>query len=125
MYIPSLQAQLIKYSFDHNKEVFTETKVVSRTEFLEIVHHQRKLAQRLESSKKYALVAEEVREGLDKAFHAFYVIDEHLNYELLTVEYPITKYKDQEYTIEFMSGKVTISKVKAKNGDWIDYDEDD
>jgi quinol-cytochrome oxidoreductase complex cytochrome b subunit len=65
IYLPSIIAQMKKYSFDHDKQWTIETKVISYKEFREMYYQQMKLAQKLEGTIKYSLIAKEVRKGYD------------------------------------------------------------
>ena len=116
-YSPSIKAYYNKYLLGRNKEVVIETKVISSGEFSTIIHEQMKLAQRLESSAKYSLVGEEVRDGYEEVSLTLHFLYEQPEIKNIKIELPITRYQNNEETIEFISGKGNILEVYSK-GKW-------
>jgi hypothetical protein len=119
-YSPTIIAHFNKYLLDRNKEVVTETKVMSFDEFYTIVFKQMKLAQRLESSTKYSLVGKEVRDGYEEVSLTLHFLHEHPEIKNIKIELPITRYQNNEETIEFISGQGNILEVYSK-GKWEPY----
>ncbi|WP_202079574.1 hypothetical protein [Caldalkalibacillus salinus] len=122
VFSPTIIAQFNKYLLDRNKEVVTETKIVTTEEFLTITYEQMKLAQQLESSKKYSMVAEEVRDGYDKTSKTYYFLDTHPEIEKVKIELSITKYHNNGETIKFINDKGHIIEVYSKD-EWKIYKE--
>ncbi|GAA0336524.1 hypothetical protein GCM10008967_28600 [Bacillus carboniphilus] len=120
VFFHSIQSYLFKASFDNNKEVAIEAKAVSFDELYLNAFQQMKLAQQLESSTKYSLVAEEVRDGYEKTNETLHFLKEHPNIKSIKVELPITRYKDKDNIIEFISGKGKIIEVLI-NDEWVEY----
>ncbi|MBO8164186.1 MAG: hypothetical protein H0Z34_10760 [Brevibacillus sp.] len=119
--LPTIQSYLTKASFDKKKEVVTETIVVSSDELFAIAYKQLNLAQKLDSSTKYSLVADEVRDGYEEVTLMYHYLYKHPDIESIKVELPITRYQDNNKTIEFISGKGNIIKV-LENGEWKDFE---
>lgn len=101
---------------DHNKQVTTETKVLSYKEIREKYYQQMLLAQKLEGSIKYSLVGNEVRKGYDAVSYDVDFL--HDNQQIkVKIELPITTYKDSNMTINFISGEGYILKI-FEDGKW-------
>ncbi len=115
--IQSIVAHAKLYSFDKNKKVTTETKVITFDEILETLHQQRGLAQELRHSKIYSLIGDEVQKGLDDASDYELILNKHPTINSMKVELPIITYKDDNRTIEFISGKGEILEI-LENGQW-------
>ncbi|WP_044022383.1 hypothetical protein [Bacillus sp. SG-1] len=115
--VPKIMAYANLYSFDKNKEVTTEERVVSFDEISETLHQQRKLAQELEGTRKYSLIGDEVRKGLDEAIEHQMFLDNHPQVNSIKVKVPITTYKDDNKTIEFISGEGEVLEI-LENGQW-------
>ncbi|RBP04434.1 hypothetical protein [Rossellomorea aquimaris] len=56
------------YMFEQNKNVTTETKVVTFRDIFETLYEQREVARELEDSILYSLIGDEVRRGADEAY---------------------------------------------------------
>jgi len=115
-YSPTI-AHLNKYLLDRNKEVVTETKIISSDEFYTIVSQQMKLAQKLKSSTKYSLVGKEVRDGYEEVSLTLHFLHKHPEIKNIKIELPITRYQNNKETIEFISGQGNILEVYSK-GKW-------
>ena len=117
--IPNIMAHAKYYSFEHNKKVTTETKVVNADDLWHLVFPQSVLAEKLEHTKKYSLIVKEMRKNFDE-------LNNERNMILKTPEvkvkitFPITTYKDKDRTIRFVSGKAEILEV-YENGQWNDF----
>jgi|GEM_PF-5303078 len=118
--LPTIITHLEKYSLDRNKEVTTEIKVVTEDELFDMGMQQMKSTQKLVSSIRYSLVGEESRDGLDELWNTYHFIYQHPEVKSIEIELPITRYKDNNKTIEFISGKVKILKVLEK-GEWKEH----
>lgn len=118
--LPTIIPHLEKYSLDRHKETTTEIKVVTDDELLDIGMQQMKSTEKLESSIKYSLVGKESRYGLDKLWDTHEFLLRHPEIKSIKIKLPITKYKNNNKTIEFISDKGKILKV-LKNGEWKDY----
>jgi len=118
--LPTIIAHIEKYSLDRNKEVTTEIKIVTDHELLDMGMQQMKLTQNLESSIKYSLLGKESRHGLDELWNTYDYLYDHRDIKSIKIELPITRYKNKNKTIEFISGKGKILKVLEK-GEWKDY----
>ncbi len=124
--IPNIVAYPKLYSFNNNKEVTTETKIITFDEIYETLHQQRGLAQELENSTKYSLIGDVVRKGLDDASEYVILLRKHPQINSIKVELPIITYKDDNKTIEFISGKGEVlatledGQWKEFNGSWND-----
>ncbi len=114
------------YSFEHHKEVSTETKTITFREIFEILYQQREVAAELEDSLTYSLIGDEVRKGADDAadYERFLAHNDHIT--SLKVKLPVTTYQDDNKTIEFISGKGEVLELfedgqwKGFNGSWED-----
>ena len=109
--ISNIAAHVKLYSFENNKKVTTETKVVTFNEMYDILHQQRELAKELEGSKEYSLIGDEVRKGLDEASQHEGFLHDNNEVKSIKLRLPITKYKDDEKIIEFISGKGEVLEV--------------
>lgn len=125
MTLPTIQTYLTKASFDHEKAVVTETIEVNPDELWDRIMQQMKLARKLEDTKKYSLIAKEIRKGEDELSDIYtYVKDEQQI--KLKIAVPITRFLDNEMKIEFISGKGEVLEVfhnhqwKNFNGTWED-----
>jgi hypothetical protein len=118
--IPNIIAYTAFYSYDKNKEITTETRVVTFGEIFETLHQQRGLSQELRHSKKYRLIGDEVQKGLDEAATHEMFLENQSEIHSIKVELPITTYKDDEKTIEFISGKGKVLEV-LENGQWKEF----
>ncbi len=116
IYLPSIIAQMKKYSFDHNKQLTIETKVISYKEFREMYYQQMKLAQKLEGTIKYSLIAKEVRKGYDAVTYDVFFLEDRPQIKV-KIELPITKYMDNNMTINFISGAGNILEI-YEDGKW-------
>ncbi|MDH5162555.1 hypothetical protein [Heyndrickxia oleronia] len=114
--LPSMIAHMKKYSFDHNKQFSIETKVISYKELREMYYQQMKLAQKLEGTIKYSLVAKEIRKGYDAVTYDVYFLEDRPQIKV-KIELPITKYKDSNMTINFISGTGKILEI-YEDGKW-------
>ncbi|MHA7138585.1 hypothetical protein ACRTEV_15215 [Rossellomorea arthrocnemi] len=105
------------YSFEHDKKDVTGTKVITFREIFEMLYQQRELAAELEDSITYSLIGEEVRKGADEAsdYERFLSHNDHIT--SLKVKLPITTYKDDDKTIEFISGKGKVLEI-FEDGEW-------
>ncbi|KGP74708.1 hypothetical protein [Pontibacillus yanchengensis] len=115
--IPNIVAHVKLYSFNANKQVTTETKVLTFDKAFETLYQQRELAQRLEDSTKYSLIGEQVRKGIDDASDYEIFLRKHSQINSIKVELPISTYKDADRTIEFISGKGEVLEI-SENGQW-------
>ncbi len=118
--IPNILAQAKLYSFNNNKEVTTETRAITFDEIFETLHQQRKLAEELRYSGTYALIADEVQKGLDDASDYEVLLRKHPKINSIKVELPIITYKDNDRTIEFISGKGEVLEI-LENGHWKEF----
>ncbi|MDO6658749.1 hypothetical protein [Anaerobacillus sp. 1_MG-2023] len=109
--ISNIVAHVKLYSFENNKKVTTETKVVTFNEMYDILHQQRELAKELEGSKEYSLIGDEVRKGLDEASQHEGFLHDNNEVKSIKLKLPITKYKDDDKIIEFISGKGEVLEV--------------
>lgn len=107
---PNIIAHMKKYSFDHNKQFTIETKVISYKEFREMYYQQMKLAQKLEGTIKYSLIAKEVRKGYDAVTYDVNFLEDRPQIKV-KIELPITKYKDNNMTINFISDAGKILEI--------------
>ncbi|MGV3464274.1 MAG: hypothetical protein ACO1OT_03150 [Heyndrickxia sp.] len=117
--LPSIIAHIKKYSFDHNKQITKETKVVSYKELREMYYQQMKLAQKLEGTKKYIFIAKEVRKGYDEVSYDVDFLQDRQQIKV-KIELPITKYKDNHMKINFISGEGIILEI-YEDGKWKDF----
>ncbi|WP_226673528.1 hypothetical protein [Rossellomorea aquimaris] len=114
------------YSFEQSKIVTTETKIITYDDILERLYHQRKFASELEDTIVYSRIGDEVRKGADDASDYEIVLSHNDHLASLKVKLPITKYKDDDKTIEFISGKGEVLEIledgqwKDFNGEWVD-----
>ncbi len=114
------------YSFEHNKIVSTETMIITYDDILERLYHQRKMASELEDSIVYSRIGDEVRKGADDASDYEIVLSHNDHLASLKVKLPITTYKDDDKTIEFISGKGEVLEIledgqwKGFTGEWVD-----
>ncbi|WP_345240706.1 hypothetical protein [Pontibacillus salipaludis] len=120
--IPTLRAQMKLNAFEDEKQVSNETKVVTFDEFWDLYYTQTELAQELEATTKYSLIAEKVRDGNYKASTISQYLHEHQDLKV-KIEIPITTYKDDNKTITFISGEGEILEV-YKDGQWKEFDEE-
>ncbi|QST00861.1 hypothetical protein IMZ31_04630 [Pontibacillus sp. ALD_SL1] len=118
--IPNIIAQAKLYSYNNNKQVTTETRVITFDEIFETLYQQMKLAQELRGSTKYSLIGDEVRTGLDDAYDYARFLDKHPQINSMKVELPIITYKDDDRTIRFISGKGEVLEIE-ENGEWKEY----
>ncbi len=118
--IPNISSHTKLYSFENNKKVETETKVVTLNEIADILHQQRKLAKELEDSTKYSLIGAEVRKGLDDSTDYNLFLEHNHQVKSIKVNLPITTYKDDDKKIEFISGKGKVLEI-FENGKWNDF----
>jgi hypothetical protein len=119
--ITDIVAHTKLYSFNNNKKVTTETKVITFEEIYQTLRQQRGLAQELEDSIKYSLIGDEVRKGLDDASNYEVFLRMHPQINSIKVELPIITYKDDDRTIKFISGKGKVLEI-AENGQWKEFD---
>ncbi|MGB7999846.1 MAG: hypothetical protein WCF60_07170 [Anaerobacillus sp.] len=103
--IPNILAHAKLYSFENNKKVEIETKVVTFNEIFDILTQQRELEEELKNSTKYSLIGVEVRKGIDEASDYERYLAENKQIKSIKIKIPITTYKDNDKTIEFISGK--------------------
>ncbi|MGM0846955.1 MAG: hypothetical protein ACQEUT_18505 [Bacillota bacterium] len=115
--IPYIVAQAKLYSFNNKKQVTTETRVITFDEIYETLHHQRGLAEELRHSRTYTLIGDEVQKGLDEATDYEMFLNKHPQISSFKVQLPITTYKDDDRTIEFISGKGEVLEMQ-ENGQW-------
>lgn len=108
------------YTFEQNENVTTETKVVTFREIFEILYAQREKAKELEDSIIYSLIGDEVRRGADEAsvYEVFLALNQQI--QSLKIRLPITTYKDDDNTIEFISRKGEALEV-LENGQWKEF----
>lgn len=118
--IPNIVAQAKLYSFNHNKQVTTETRVITFDEIFETLHQQRGLADELRHSRTYALIGDEVQKGLDDASDYEVFLRKHPTINSIKVELPIITYKDDERKIKFISGKGKVLEI-SENGQWNEF----
>lgn len=118
--IQNIVAQARLYSFNNNKQVTTETRVITFDEIFETLHEQRGLAEELRHSRTYTLIGDEVQKGLDEASDYEMILNKYPQISSLKVELPITTYKDDDRTIEFISGKGEVLEI-LKNGQWKEF----
>jgi hypothetical protein len=118
--ITNIVAHTKLYSFNNNKKVTTETKVITFEEIYQTLRQQRGLAQELEDSTKYSLIGDEVRKGLDDASNYEVFLRMHPQINSIKVELPIITYKDDDRTIEFISGKGKVLEI-VENGQWKEF----
>lgn len=109
--IPNILAHAKLYSFENNKKVETETKVVTFNEIFDILTQQRELEGELKNSTKYSLIGDEVRKGIDEASGYERYLAENKQIKSIKIRIPITTYKDNEKTIEFISGKGEMLEI--------------
>ncbi|MGR3763282.1 hypothetical protein [Rossellomorea sp. NS-SX7] len=118
--ITTIVAHIKLYSFNNNKKVTTETKVLTFEEIFETLHQQRNLAKKLEGSKEYSLIGDKVRKGADDASDYEIFLRKHPNINSIKVKVPIIIYKDDDKTIEFISGKGEVLEI-LENGQWKEF----
>ena len=118
--LPNIMAHAKLYSFENNKEVTTETKVVNFKEIYEVLYHQRELAAELEDSKVYHLIGDEVRKGADEAGVYEGLLHKNDVTTSIKVKLPIAKYEDDDKTIEFISGEGEVLEI-FENGKWKEF----
>ncbi|MGA9288603.1 MAG: hypothetical protein WBV93_09700 [Anaerobacillus sp.] len=116
----SIVAHTKLYSFNNNKKVSTEIKIVTFEEIFESLYQQMELASELEDSTTYSLIGDEVRKGLDDASDYERFLHNHPSINSFKVELPITTYKDEDRTIEFISGKGELLEI-LENGEWKEF----
>ncbi|WP_349408736.1 hypothetical protein [Pseudalkalibacillus sp. SCS-8] len=120
--LPSIIANIEKFTLDRNKDVFTEVKVLTEQELLDIAMQQMDSTQELEASMRYSLVGEESRHGLDRLRDAHVILVQNPDIESIKIELPMTRYIKDDKTIEFISGKGKILEV-FENGEWKAYED--
>ena len=110
------------YSFNQNKIVSSETKVITYDDIFERLYHQRKMASELEHSIVYSRIGDEVRKGADEAtdYEIFLSHNDHITF--LKVRLPVTTYEDGEKSIEFVSGKGEVLQI-FEDGEWQEFDD--
>ncbi|MBH9966757.1 hypothetical protein [[Bacillus] enclensis] len=108
------------YSFNQHKKVTTETRVITFEDIFETLHQQRGLAEELRHSKVNSLIGEEVQKGLDDASDYEMFLRKHPQINTIKVELPIVTYKDDDRTIEFISGKGKVLEV-LEDGQWKEF----
>lgn len=113
----TLIASVKLYSFEHNKKVVTETKVITFREVFETLYQQRELAAELEDSIIYSLIGDQVRKGADEASDHERFLSHNDHITSLKVKLPITTYKDDDKTFEFISGKGKVLEI-FEDGEW-------
>ncbi|GIN37443.1 hypothetical protein J19TS1_03920 [Heyndrickxia oleronia] len=79
-------------------------------------YQQMKLAQKLEGTIKYSLIAKEVRKGYDAVTYDVFFLEDRPQIKV-KIELPITKYKDNNMTINFISGAGNILEI-YEDGKW-------
>ena len=115
------------YGFEQNKKVTTETKVITFREIFESLYEQREVARELEGSILYSLIGDEVRRGADEASVYEVFLAHNKQIKSLKVKLPITTYKVDDKTMEYISGKGEVLEVfengqwKKFNGSWDDF----
>ncbi|MGG1686886.1 hypothetical protein [Pseudalkalibacillus sp. NRS-1564] len=109
--ISNILAHAKLYSFENNKNVETETKVVTFNEIFDILTEQRELEEELKTSTKYSLIGDEVRKGIDEASDYERYLAENKQIKSIKIKIPITTYKDHDKTIEFISGKGEMLEI--------------
>ncbi|WP_421385316.1 hypothetical protein ACOJQI_11290 [Bacillus salacetis] len=87
---------------------------------MDTLHQQRGLAQELRYSRKYSLIGDEVQKGLDDADDYEMFLNRHPQISSLKVKLPITTYKDEDKSIEFISGKGKVLEI-LENGQWKEF----
>ncbi|RLQ93658.1 hypothetical protein [Falsibacillus albus] len=117
--ISTIMSHVKFYSFEHNKKVTTETKVVNADELWHIIFPQSILAEKLDNSTKYSLIVKEMRKNFNELFDELNMIINSPDVKV-KITYPITTYKDKDQTIRFVSGKAEILEVN-ENGQWKDF----
>ncbi|MEL3970657.1 hypothetical protein AAEO50_00040 [Rossellomorea oryzaecorticis] len=118
--ISDIVAHAKLYSFHNNKKETTETKVITFDEIFETLYQQRNLAVELEGSTSYSLIGDEVRKGADDASDYEIFLKKHPQINSIKIELPIITYKDDDRTIEFISGKGEVVEI-LKNGQWKEF----
>ncbi|MFL8937659.1 hypothetical protein ACKA06_12770 [Rossellomorea oryzaecorticis] len=108
------------YSFNQHKKITTETRVITFEDIFETLHQQRGLAEELRHSKVNSLIGEEVQKGLDDASDYEMFLRKHPQINTIKVELPIVTYKDDDRTIEFISGKGKVLEV-LEDGQWKEF----
>lgn len=97
------------------KQESTVTKVVSFDELYWIERDQRKLSHELRSVKNKGWLAREVLNGaIQIGFNQDFMLD-HPEYDLIEIQFPITRYEDDGNVIEFISDEGVIIKVRSNN----------
>ncbi|WP_064094240.1 hypothetical protein [Rossellomorea aquimaris] len=108
------------YSFNNNKKVTNETKVITFDEIFQTLYQQMRLAQELRHSMKYSLIGDEVLKGLDDASDYEMFLGENNQIKSIKVKFPITTYKDDDMIIKFISGKGEVLGI-FENGQWTGF----
>ncbi|MGM0842875.1 MAG: hypothetical protein ACQEWE_19235 [Bacillota bacterium] len=108
------------YMFEQNKNVTTETKVVTFRDIFETLYEQREVARELEDSIIYSLIGDEVRRGADEASVYEVFLTRNRQIQSLKIRLPITSYEDDDKKIEFISGEGEVLEV-FQNGQWEEF----
>lgn len=108
------------YSFEHNKNVSTETKTITYRDMFERLYQQRKVAAELEDTIVYSRIGDEVRKGADEASDYEILLSHNEQITSLKVKLPITTYTDGDKNLEFISGHGEVLEI-CEDGHWEDF----
>ncbi|MCA0151053.1 hypothetical protein LCD52_20150 [Rossellomorea vietnamensis] len=108
------------YSFEHNKNVSTETKTITYRDMFERLYQQRKVAAELEDTIVYSRIGDEVRKGADEASDYEILLAHNEQITSLKVKLPITTLTDGDKNLEFISGHGEVLEI-CEDSHWEDF----
>lgn len=117
---PTIQSSYYKIIIQKTKKEKVVTKTLNAIEIARIIRKQKELAN-IYDDKKTQFLFIDIYDGADTVQENYmFMLHHYSEYDMAMIKFPVTKYKVNGKTVEFISNTGKITQVHSESG-WEDY----